>query len=219
MRAAARRAFEACTPAFLPQPGETPSPEPLIAALPQAQRAAREQALRDLYARCQSFTALGREALLKLRGGLAADGGLRDTGQRIDDELAAGNVDQARLWATKALQSGDPASIAALAGSLERLLSTIIAAGSVAAQASTVSDVTAALPLVACDLGLDCSSRSVNTLQLCAVEGWCEGDGEARYLARANVDASRFTAVEAQRRRLLGMFRQGRPPSVEDLLP
>ncbi|CAN5144458.1 hypothetical protein BH11PSE10_BH11PSE10_07260 [soil metagenome] len=222
LKAAAQRAFSACTPAFLPGPGETPSPELLIAALPSTQRMAREEALRALYARCQSFMGLGRDALLKLRGSLATDGGWREAGQHVDEELAAGNVDQARRWATGALRSGDPAAITSIAGPLELLLETLASAkagADVTASRAAAADMAAALPLLACDLGMDCSNRSLAALQLCAAEGQCEGDAEARFLARAAVDPGRAPAVQAQRRRLLDLYRQGRPPSADDLLP
>ena len=222
LKAAAQRAFSACTPAFLPRPGETPSPEPLIAALPAAQRMAREEALRSLYARCQSFMGLGRDALLKLRGELAADGGLREAGQQLEDELAAGNIEQASRWATGALRSGDPAAIASIAAPLERLLEklSLTHAGSdAAANRIAAQDLAAALPLLACDLGMDCSSRSLAALHLCAAQGQCEGDVEARFLASAAIDPGRTPAVQAQRRRLLALYRQGRPPAADELLP
>ena len=222
LKAAAQRAFTACMPAFLPGPGETPSPEPMIAALPPAQRTAREEALRVLYARCQSFMGLGRDALLRLRGDLAADGGLRDAGQQVDDELAAGNVEQASRWATRALRSGDPAAIESIAAPLERLLEKLSSAraGTDAAfDRAAAADIAAALPLVACDLGMDCSNRSLAALQLCAAQAQCQGDTEARFLARAAVDPGRTLAVQAQRRRLLDLYRQGRLPAAGDLLP
>ena len=222
LKAAAQRAFSACTPAFLPRPGETPSPEPLIAALPAAQHMAREDALRALYARCQSFMGLGRDALLKLRGELASDGGPREAGQQLEDDLAAGNLEQASRGATRALRSGDPALIASIASPLARLLeklSSSRAGADAAADRVVAEDLTAALPLLACDLGMDCGSRSLAALQLCAAQGQCEGDVEARFLARAGIDPSRSPAVQVQRRRLLALYRQGRPPAADDLLP
>lgn len=226
LKTAARRAFSACTPAFLPRPGETPSPEPLIAALPPTQRMAREEALRALYARCQSFMGLGRSALLTLLGDLAADGGLREAGQHVNDQLAAGNVEQASRLATQALRGNDAASIASIAGPLGTLLEKLSSARAGAdraadrtAAAEVAANVAAALPLLACDLGMDCSNRSLAALQLCASEGQCEGDAEARFLARAGVDADRMAAVQAQRRRLLDLYRQGRPPAAGELLP
>lgn len=226
LKAAARRAFSACTPAFLPRPGETPSPEPLIAALPPTQRIAREEALRALYARCHSFMGLGRDALLAMRGDLAANGGLREAGQHVNDQLAAGNVELASRWATQALRGNDAASIASIAGPLGTLfekLSSARAGVDTAADrtvaAGLAADVAAALPLLACDLGMDCSNRSLAALQLCASEGQCEGDAEARFLARAGVDADRMAGVQAQRRRLLDLYRQGRPPAAGELLP
>ena len=226
LKAAARRAFSACTPAFLPRPDETPSPEPLIAALPPTQRIAREEALRALYARCHSFMGLGRDALLAMRGDLAANGGLREAGQHVNDQLAAGNVELASRWATQALRGNDAASIASIAGPLGTLfekLSSARAGVDTAADrtvaAGLAADVAAALPLLACDLGMDCSNRSLAALQLCASEGQCEGDAEARFLARAGVDADRMAGVQAQRRRLLDLYRQGRPPAAGELLP
>ena len=222
LKAAARRAFSACTPTFLPRSGETPSPEPLIAALPPTQRVAREEALRALYARCQSFMGLGRGVLLTLRGDLAADGGLLEAGQHINDQLAAGNVEEASRWATETLRGSDAASIASIAGPLGLLLEKLLSARAVADTAAdriAAGDVTAALPLLACDLGMDCSNRSLAALQLCASEGRCEGDAEARFLARAGVDFDRLAAVQAQRRRLLDLYRQGRPPAAGELLP
>ena len=222
LKAAARRAFSACTPAFLPRSGETPTPEPLIAALPPAQRMAREEALRALYARCQSFMGLGRGVLLTLRGDLVADGGLLEAGQHISDQLAAGNVEQASRLATETLRGNDAASIASIAGPLGILLEKLSSARAGAATAAdriAAGDVTAALPLLACDLGMDCSNRSLAALQLCATEGQCEGNAEARFLARAGVDSDRMAAVQAQRRRLLDLYRQGRPPAAGELLP
>ena len=222
LKAAARRAFSACTPAFLPRSGETPSPEPLIAALPPTQRMAREEALRALYARCQSFMGLGRGVLLTLRGDLVADGGLLEAGQHISDQLAAGNVEQASRLATETLRGNDAASIASIAGPLTTLLeklSSARAGADIAAGRTAAADVAAALPLLACDLGMDCSNRSLTALQLCATEGQCEGDAEARFLARAGVDSDRLAAVQAQRRRLLDLYRQGRPPAAGELLP
>lgn len=222
LKAAARRAFSACTPAFLPSPGETPSPEPLIAALAPTQRMAREEALRALYARCQSFMGLGRVALLTLRGDLGADGGLLEAGQQVTDQLAAGNIEQASRWATQALRSNDAASIASIAGPLTTLLeklSSARAGADIAAGRTAAADVAAALPLLACDLGMDCSNRSLTALQLCATEGQCEGNAEARFLARAGVDSDRMAAVQAQRRRLLDLYRQGRPSAAGELLP
>ena len=222
LKAAARRAFSACTPAFLPRSGETPSPEPLIAALPLTQRMAREEALRALYARCQSFMGLGRGVLLTLRGDLAADGGLLEAGQHINDQLAAGNVEQASRWATETLRGNDAASIASIAGPMGILLeklSSARAGADTAADRIAAGDVTAALPLLDCDLGMDCSNRSLAALQLCASEGRCEGGAEARFLARAGVDSDRLAAVQAQCRRLLDLYRQGRPPAAGELLP
>ncbi|MBC7730116.1 MAG: hypothetical protein H7242_21405 [Microbacteriaceae bacterium] len=222
LKAAARRAFSACTPAFLPRPGETPSPEPLIAALPPTQRMAREESVRSLYARCQSFMGLGRGALLTLRGDLAADGGLLEAGQHVDDQLAAGNVEQASRWATQALRGNDAASIASIAGPVGTLLEklpSLRASADTAADRTLAADVAAALPLLACDLGMDCSNRSLAALQLCASEGQCEGDAQGRFLARAGVDSDRMAAVQAQRRRLLDLYRQGKPPAAGELLP
>ena len=226
LKTAARRAFSACTPAFLPRPGETPSPDLLIAALPPTQRMAREEALRALYARCQSFMGLGRSALLTLLGDLAADGELREAGQHINDQLAAGNVEQAIRLATRALRGNDAASIASIAGPLGTLLEKLSSARAGAATAADrraaadgAANVAAALPLLACDLGMDCSNRSLAALQLCASEGQCEGDAEARFLARAGVGSDRMAAVQAQRRRLLDLYREGRPPAADELLP
>ncbi len=79
--------------------------------------------------------------------------------------------------------------------------------------------VDAALPAVACELGLDCDSQSLRALQLCAVEGLCEGDVVARMQARygqADIDPA---AVDAEKARLVALVRSGRPLTVADLLP
>ena len=79
--------------------------------------------------------------------------------------------------------------------------------------------VDSALSWVACDLGLDCSANSLGALQLCAVQGMCEGDMPSRFLTRAVADAVDPAAVHGQRARLLALIRSGRVLGTADLLP
>lgn len=218
-RRLAARAFEACVPAFLGGVGEAPSAEPLIRALPSALRGEREVAYRELYARCHRLLAEDRTSLMQWQRELQGEPGLQEPGLRAQAELAAGNFAGVDGLVAEAMASDDPAAVMSLSGLATRLA---------LAHQSDVSDpvllrrartVDAALPMVACDLGLDCSAQSLLALQLCAVQGACEGDVSARLMDQLWPETVDPAAVQAQRVRLLVLIRGGRPLGSADLLP
>jgi hypothetical protein len=217
-RRIAVRAFEACVPAFLPTSGQSPSPEPLIAALPFAHRAEREAAYRSLFARCSRLLADGRAALIATSEALHSDPQSPAPGRSAQEAALMGRADRVEPLISEALDRADPAAVASLAGVAARIVSLRQPDGANAATLQHAREIDAAVPLVACDLGLDCSKESLWALQLCATEGLCEGDVAARLLARApgTVDPD---AVQKERLRLLGLVRSGRTLGTADLLP
>lgn len=218
-RRVAVRAFDACVPAFLPGVGQAPSPEPLIAALPLQQRAEREVAWRTLFARCHRLLAGGRDAMVGTRQLLESDPESRAPASRALDALLAGRLGAFEQHVTEALSDGDPGDVASLAGIAARIARFRSADGADAALLRRAHEVDIALPLAACDLGLDCTGQSLWALQLCAAEGWCDGNLAARLTARAGPDAVNPEAVQQQRMRLLALIRGARKLNAADLLP
>lgn len=218
-RRIAVRAFEACVPAFLPASGQSPSPEPLIAALPFEHRAEREAAYRSLFARCSRLFADGRTALVATSEALQNDMQSEAPGRSAQEAALAGRLDRVERLVSEALNDADPAAVASLAGLAARIVSLRQPGGADAAVLQRAHDIDAALPLVACDLGLDCGDQSLWALQLCATEGLCEGDVSTRLMARNSPDSVDPGAVQKQRRRLLGLIRSGRTLGTADLLP
>jgi hypothetical protein len=218
-RRIAARAFEACIPAFLPNPAETPSPEPLIQALPAAGRAERATAYWALFARCQRFFSERRESIAAMQAQLQRDALAQDPGVRAQEALLAGRLDEVGPLVAEALRGADPAAVASLSGMAVRLAqrSGTDAANAARMQRGRVVD--AALPWLACDLGLECGAQSLQALQLCAVQGLCEGDVRARVAARMAADAIVPAALEQERQRLAVLVRSGRPLTIDDLLP
>lgn len=218
-RRKAVRAFEACVPAFLPGAGQRPSPEPLIEALPYEHRGEREAAYRQLFARCARLLSGGRTALDGERQTLALDPDHRAPGLRAQEALLAGRLDQAEWLASEALSGEDPASVLSLAGLAALIVPARHPEGADAALLQLAREVDAALPWVACDLGLDCSSQSLWALQLCSVQGLCAGDVAARWMVQGAPGTVDPDAVQRQRLRLLGLIRSGRALGSYDLLP
>ena len=219
LRRAAADAFAACVPAFLAGDGDTPSPEPLIGALPPALRSEREAAYRTLYARCHGFLGQGRAPLIDLQQRLQAERQLRQPGLQAQEDLLAGRYERVDPLVAEALRAGDPAAVASLAGLASRLVLSRHPDTSDAEGLPQARAVDAALPLVACDLGLDCGVDSLGALQLCAAQGLCEGDLRARLLSRTASDGLDGAAVDAQRARLLALIRSGRGSRAVDLIP
>ena len=219
LRQVAVRALGACVPAFLPGPGETPSPEALIRALPANGRLEREAAYRTLYARCASLLGMGRDTLLALQRSVLAADASREAGVRAMSDLAAGNDDVANQRVGLALASGDPAAVAALSGVAQAWAQGSSAAPAVADRRAAARALDAALPWVACDLGLACGSDSLLALQACASQGQCEGDMPTRLAGAALADPAEAATIQAQRRRLMGLLKAGRALSLADLLP
>lgn len=217
-RRIAARAFAACVPAFLPAGSETPSPEPIIRALPAEHRAEREAAYWSLFARCHSFLGEGRVPLQRMRRQLQEDQEAQEPGPRAYEDLLAGRTERIEALVSQGLTAVDPAAVASLSGVASRLAAQRDPDGTDAATAQRASAVDAALPWVACDLGLDCSAGSLRALQLCAVQGLCEGDLRSRMAlpSGASLDSPE---VQQQRERLLALIRSGRALTTLDLLP
>jgi hypothetical protein len=210
----AARAFGACVPAFLPTPGEAASPEPLIRALPAENRAAREAAYRQLFARCAGIASEPRATLEATLRSLKGPAAAQEPGARAVEDLRAGRFDRVDALVGQGLTASDPAAVAGMSGVASALAQSLGGGAEVTRRAREVD---AALPLVACDLGLDCSATSLPSLQLCAAEGACEGDYIARTATRfSGVDVAR---AQAERSRLLALVQSGRPLTSSDLLP
>jgi len=217
-RRVAARAFSACVPAFLPANAQTPSPEPLIRALPAQQRAEREASYWSLFARCRGFLGDSRAALEDTQKQLQASPESEEPGWRAQEDLLAGRTDRIDALISHGLTASDPAAIAAMSGVAGRLAAARNPESSDPELALRALAVDAALPLVACDLGLDCSAASLQSLQLCAAEGVCDGDLAAR-IARRNGDNVDAPRIQEQRARLLALIRSGRALTAVDLLP
>jgi len=213
------RAFEACVPAFLPAPGHAASPEPYLAALPSANRTVREAAYRTLFARCQPLLAAERSALVAMSDALQRDTRNEAPGAGAKEAALAGRLDAVEPLVSQALNNADPAAVASLAGLAEQLARQRSPDAPDDATLQRAREVDAALPLVACDLGLDCSERSLWALQLCAAQGWCEGDVAARLTARNAFGSVDRDEVEKQRLRLVGLIRSGRTLHTADVIP
>lgn len=218
-RRIATRAFEACVPAFLPTAGEVASPEPLIRALPPDHQTEREGAYRTLFARCHRLLAEGRTSLDSTRQVLERDPQNQAPGLRAKEAGLAGRLERIEPLVGEALSQSDPAAVASLAGLAARIVPWRQPDVADAALMQRAHEVDAALPWVACDLGLDCSAQSLWALQLCAAEGLCEGDVSARLMARISPGTVDTSAVQQQRWRLLGLIRSGRTLGTADLLP
>ena len=219
LRQIAVRAFAACAPTFLPRPGETPSPDALIGALPQAMRAEREAAYRSLYARCASLLGMGREKLNGLQRGVMTSDSSREVGARAQSDLAAGNDDVANQRVSQALASGDPATIASLAGVAEAWARRSSATPTDPRRLAAARDMDAALPWVACDLGMACGNDSLLALLACAIQGQCSGDVPQRLTGAGPSDPADRRAIQAQRERLLKLLNDGRALTMADLVP
>ena len=216
---AAVRAFSACAPAFLPGSGETPSPDALIGALPQERRAEREAAYRALYARCAPLLGMGRDKLNALQRAVLASNSSREAGARAQSELAAGNDDVADQRIAQALAGGDPATVASLAGVAEAWARRSSAAPAGPERLAIARALDAALPWVACDMGMACGNDSLLALQACASQGQCEGDLPTRLAGAGLTDPAERAAIQLQRERLLGLLKEGRTLSMTELVP
>jgi hypothetical protein len=218
-RRIAARAFEACVPAFMPGPTQTPSPEPMIRALPADHRAEREAAYWALFARCQGFAGAGRASLVRWQERLRADSEAQDPGVRAQEDLLAGRYGQMDAMVAQALDPRDPAAVASLSGLATKLGAIRDPDAADVGLAQRAHAVDAALPLVACDLGLDCSVNSLQSLEICAAQGACAGDYASRLANTAGPFRDDASSVQKERLRLLGLVRSGQPLTAADLLP
>jgi hypothetical protein len=218
-RRIAARALGACVPAFMPGADQSPSPEPMIAALPADHRAEREAAYWALFARCQGFAGAGRASLVTWQERLRGDSDAQDPGIRAQEDLLAGRYERMDAMVAQALDPRDPAAIASLSGLASKLGAMRDPDASDAGLAQRARAVDAALPLVACDLGLDCGINSLPSLEICAAQGACTGDYASRLASTPGALRDDALAVQQQRARLLGLVRSGRPLAAADLLP
>jgi hypothetical protein len=210
----AARAFGACVPVFRASQGQPPSPEPLIRALPSHDRDAREAAYRILFARCAGIAGEPRAEQDTTLRDMKDSAAAQEPGARAIEDLRAGRDDRIDSLVALGLAADDPAAVAGMSGVASALAQL---RGSSAEAVRRAQEIDAALPLAACDLGLDCGAASLASLQLCALEGACEGDYGARVASRfAGVDAAR---VQAERARLALLMRSGRSLNSWDLLP
>jgi hypothetical protein len=216
-RRAALRAFQICVPAFVETAG-TPPPPRRSATSAEMARSQRDGAYRALFERCREFRTVEPAALRAASAALRADAQAQAPGFHAQQAALAGDFDRMEQFVSAALTSDDPASVASLAGLAVRM------AGS---RASNVEDAMAiqraqavdeALLLVACDLGIDCREDSVWALQLCAIEGLCEGDASARLVERTSLDGISADAVMNERSRLLRLLKTDRILGTRHLL-
>ena len=203
----------------MPGIGQTPSPEPLIRALPPDHPSEREDAYRTLFARCHRLVTEGRASLDSTLQALERDLQSQAPGQRAQEAALAGRLERVESLVADALSRSDPAAVASLAGLAVRIVPWRQSEEADAALLQRAREVDAALSWVACDLGLDCSAQSLWALQLCATQGLCEGDVTARLMARFTPGTVDLGAVQQQRLRLLGLIQNGRTLGTTDLLP
>jgi len=218
-RRAAARAFQTCVPAFVSSHGTPPSTMHLTESLAPNHRAEREAAYRLLFERCEKLVALELPLLTATLQALRTDPRAQAPGLLAQQAAMVGYPQRVEQLVKEALTTTDPAAVASLAGLTARIA--VMREGKVAdaallAKARAVDE---ALPLVACDLGLDCGERSLWSLQLCAIEGLCEGDVPARLLERSARTGVKNEAVQTERLRLVHVLQSGRVAGTIDLLP
>jgi len=198
-RVAAWRAWSACA-AFIVPGASRATPEAIAAGFGDGPTIAqRLEAWRSLQARCQGFVQMSdaeQAAEAATMRTMHNRGQARSRAEAARGLLELGDRDNALRQVTEAVASGDPQEIRELSGLAERFQRAGAEDGSL--PHDPVRD--AALAVVACDLGLDCSAGSLLALRLCAVQGHCQGDAVERTLADfGSLDAQ---AVAAERGRL-----------------
>ena len=200
-RGLAGRAHRACFPVFLPPQGKAPSPIYAINALSDHQRDARKAALEELFARCKSFLVQPLDAAaIVATAERVTNGDLASAGSAARWAMIRGDRGTADATVEQALRGREPYAIQSLSG-----LSVLLMNDSAKGAPPEVTD--AALALISCDLGVSCGPNSLLALQLCAVEGRCQGSARDRMLERIGpVD---MEAVERERKRLRGLFDTG----------
>jgi hypothetical protein len=206
LRAVAARAWAACVPVFLPPDNRPASPEGEISALPEAGRVPREAAWRSLWSRCQGFFGEGRERLLLQAPAMRSAS--RTPAEEVRQALLSGDTRQALASADRLLAAGDPHSLGELSGIARRWAEQQQGGDPPSAATLAAADVTdAALSVLECDFGADCSAQSLTAITLCANEGYCDGDLVQRRLARFGSGFDR-AAVMRERERLAQGLRQ-----------
>ena len=179
-KARALSIWNACVPVFLGAGTQAPSLQRAIAGLPSDPRYdTQRSAYADLFGRCKQFYGdsnadLSARTSQLHRSGLNGDA---VTSARLAAEAAArGGLVRARSLAAQSLASGEPYELFELAGTASRLL----AADATPQQRTTAMLQDLALPLAACELGLDCQLNSLLAVRLCAFEALCEGTVQDR---------------------------------------
>lgn len=201
-RALAGRAHRACFPSFMPPHGKQPSAAYMINALPKEHREERRAAIEELFARCRSFLAQPLEpAEIVATAERVTNGDLASPGPAARWALMRGDRAKSEELVEQALRAKEPYAIQSLSG-----MSTLLMNDRARGAQAEVTD--AALALVSCDLGASCGPDSLIALQLCAIEGRCEGTARERMIERLGpVD---MEAVEVERKRLRALFDSGR---------
>jgi hypothetical protein len=217
-RRAALRAFQICVPAFVEAAGTPPAPRTRGTSAERA-RSQRDAAYRALFERCREFRTAEPAALSAASAALRADAQAQAPGSRAQQAVVTGHFARMEQFVSEALTGDDPASVASLAGLAARIADARASNVEPAIAIRHAQAVDAALLLVACDLGHDCREDSVWALQLCAIEGLCEGDAWARLVERTSHDGISADTVMNERSRLLRLLKTGRILGTRDLFP
>lgn len=147
----------------------------------------RRIAIDGLVLSCSDFARAGRPKVAALHGMLLA----RAT--EVAPEWAGTSSELSLfLSAVKYLKSRDPALVDA---AVDRLLR------SVELEVSQQYEDIALLAMLgaSCDLGVDCSSRGLRMVKLCALSGVCEGDWTAHLTSQLDAEGrARFTEIRRQ---------------------
>lgn len=184
-RSVAFRAWSACFPQFMNADGHAVSLEKLTLALPvnAPNNAARMEAYRELRRRCEPFFELSRDdvmAFTQRQSDLWKKGEALDPGELALKYLKADDKPKALAVVRDVLSSRDAYAIASMREFVHQFL--VLQVDAQALPGSTRTDLKSlALTVAACDLGLDCSERSLTALQLCAHSGYCRGGVIDRY--------------------------------------
>ena len=183
-KARALSLWNACVPVFLGAGTQAASLQRAIAGLPSDSRYdAQRSAYADLFGRCKQFFADTNAELSARTSQLRRAGvnGEAVTSARLAADAAArGDPAGARTLAAGVLAKGDPYEMFELAGMASKLLPS----DATPPQHATAKLQDLALPLAACELGMDCQMNSLLAVRLCAFEALCNGTVEDRLRAK-----------------------------------
>ena len=176
--------WNGCVPVFLGAGTQAASLQRAIAGLPSDSRYdLQRSAYADLFGRCKQFFG-DTNAELSVRTGQLRQARLNGeavTSARLATDAAArGDAASARTLAAGALATGDPYEMFELAGMPSKLLPSDATPPQLAK--AKLQDL--ALPLAACELGMDCQMNSLLAVRLCAFEALCNGTVGERLRAK-----------------------------------